>query len=72
MPVLTLYSDAIKSYKSVISTMITKTELLDTFVESLPFAMQILAQLLSKHGYMTENGKTKQALAAFEVNDRVK
>ena len=44
LPIIGLSSDAVESYKSLISCIMTNSHLVDKYIEGLPFTMQILSQ----------------------------
>ena len=72
LPILGMCSEQMNSYQSLIDCIMSKKQLLKAFMETLPFAMQILAQKIQNEGHKTKGGKTQQAMPSLEVTDRVK
>lgn len=44
LPVLSLCHDSVETYKRLVACIMSNAYLVDTYVESLPFAMQMVAQ----------------------------
>ena len=59
IPILGLCSDSVEAYKGLISCIMSNSYLIDTYIENLPFTMQVLSQKLkdSVQGHKTKGGK---------------